>query len=165
MHITNLIGPRIRQLNTLLRRQVEASEEALPRAQQFTLGYLARHQDRVLYPKDLEDAFSLTHPTVSGILRRLEERGYVRLIPEERDRRRRRICLTDKALEREAVVQEAIVRTEPQVFRGFTQQERDVFFRLLSRAIENMGGTPCNLIPKEEPIEHDETVGPVHPGI
>lgn len=155
MHLDYYIGPKVRHLNTLLRQRVELSEQGLPRGQQFTLGYLALHKDQPVYPKDLEEVFSLTHPTVSGILRRLEEGGYVRLVTEESDRRRRRVCITEKALERESAIQETIARTEAQALQDFTDEEKKLFSQMLARAIRNMGGIPCHFIPKEEPKEHD----------
>ena len=55
------------------------------------------HRGEVVYPKNIEKQFSLTHPTVSGILQRLEAKGFITMLPDPADHRCRRVELTEKA--------------------------------------------------------------------
>ena len=45
--------------------------------QSFVLRYLSEHSGEVVYPRDIEKQFHLTHPTVSGILQRLESKDFL----------------------------------------------------------------------------------------
>ena len=89
--------------------------------------------------RELEEFFSLSHPTVSGILSRLEEKGYLQFAQDPTDRRRKRIVATEKAMvcaHRTKAVLEGI---EEQMLLGFSPEEREVFSQLLDRATKNLG--------------------------
>lgn len=118
-------------------------------SQSFVLGYLVQNQDRILCPRDLEEVFALSHPTVSGILFRLEGKGFLRFQDDERDRRCKRIVVRPKAVTSHQQVQRTIASVEEQMVRGFTPDQRDLFSQLLTRAIENLGGAPRSAPPEE----------------
>lgn len=121
----------------------------LTAAQGRILGYLAHCQESPC-PRDLEERFQLTHPTVSGILSRLEQKGFVTLVPDAKDRRCKRIRVLPKGEECHQKIHEAIAQTEEQLVRDFSEEERAMLRRLLSRAIQNMGQSPSDPISKEE---------------
>ena len=52
----------------------------LTAAQGHVMGFLA-HQKTAPCPKDVEEAFHLSHPTVSGLLSRLEKRALLNCAP------------------------------------------------------------------------------------
>ena len=101
-------------------------------------------------PRDIENQFHLSHPTVSGLLSRLEQKGFLELRTDPEDRRCKRIYLLDKGYQCHDRMEQAIQEIESQMVRGFTVQEQEQFSQLLQRAIHNMGGSfPCQL-EKEE---------------
>ena len=62
------IGHRIKRIDNLLRRRVEAiKEESLGGSAGRIMGYICRHQDQVLFQKDIEAAFSIRRSTATGI--------------------------------------------------------------------------------------------------
>ena len=126
-------------------------EMDLTAAQGRILGFLA-HCPSPPCPRDLEEEFHLTHPTVSGLLSRLEKKGFLQLCPDESDRRCKRIYVLPKGNACMETMHSTILDTEARLVQGFTPEEKVQFARLLSRAIENMGGNPCRRN-KEEP--HD----------
>ena len=67
-------GHRIKQLHILARQRMGGTLEQLELtpAQSHVLHYLVEHRAQCPGPRDVEEFFSLTHPTVSGILSRLE---------------------------------------------------------------------------------------------
>ena len=67
-------------------------------SQGHILGYLAQCTQTPCV-RDIEDAFQLTHPTVSGLLSRMEKKGFVRLEPDPGDRRRKLVYLLPKGLQ------------------------------------------------------------------
>ena len=101
-------------------------------------------------PRDVEEAFQLSHPTVSGILSRMEQKGFLELRPDPHDRRCKRIHILPKGMECHDRMHQAIADNEERLVRGFTPEERAQFQQLLRRAIENMGDPPCHIKPKEE---------------
>ena len=122
-------------------------EMDLTAAQGRILGFLA-HCPSPPCPRDLEEEFHLTHPTVSGLLSRLEKKGFLQLCPDESDRRCKRIYVLPKGNACMETMHSTILDTEARLVQGFTPEEKVQFARLLSRAIENMGGNPR--LPEEE---------------
>jgi len=92
----------------------------------------------------------LSHPTVSGLLSRLEKKDFIEFRPDAQDRRCKRIYLQPKGREFIETIHRTIQETEKQMVQNFTAEEKEQFFSLLSRAIANMGGDPCRPH-KEEP--------------
>ena len=114
----------------------------LTASQGHIMAFLA-HQKEPPCPKDIEDAFHLTHPTVSGLLARMERKGFIELRPDSRDRRCKRIHILEKGWDCHALMHQTIESTEDSIVRGFTPEEKEQFAALLQRAIDNMGGSPC----------------------
>ena len=121
-------------------------------AQGHIMAYLA-HAKTPPCPRDLEAEFHLTHPTVSGLLSRLEQKGFIELRTDPEDRRIKRIYVLEKGRQCHEVMHNTILRNEQRMVEGFTPEEQEVFTDLLQRAIRNMGGDPTPRRFKEEPKE------------
>lgn len=121
----------------------------LTAAQGHIMGYID-HAKEAPCPRDLEGEFHLSHPTVSGLLSRLEQKGFVELRPDANDRRCKRIYVLPKGQECQDLMHQTIARNEEKIVEGFTPEEREQFASLLHRAIANMGGNPCPRKQKEE---------------
>ena len=121
----------------------------LTAAQGHIMGFLA-HQTEPPCPRDIEAEFQLSHPTVSGLLQRLEQKGFIELRTDPEDRRCKRIYPLPKGEECHALMHEAILENEQRIVKGFTPEEQEQFASLLHRAITNMGGNPCRRKEKEE---------------
>ena len=124
----------------------------LTAAQGHIMAYLA-HRATPPCPRDIEFEFQLSHPTVSGILSRLEQKGFIELRTDEEDRRCKRIYVLDKGSQCHALMHQTIQNNEKRIVEGFTPEEQELFGQLLQRAITNMGGSPCHRKHKEEKTE------------
>lgn len=126
----------------------------LTAAQGHIMGYIAHRQDPPC-AKDLEEAFHLSHPTVSGLLSRLEKKGFIEFREDPADRRFKRIYMLVKGNECEETMHRTILETEAKLVQGFTDEEKELFAQLLRRAIHNMGENECKRkhFHKEEPNE------------
>ena len=124
----------------------------LTAVQGHVLGYIT-HRAEAPCPRDIEEAFQLSHPTVSGILSRLEQKDFIELKPDPQDRRCKRIYIRPKGLELNEMMHEAIRSMEEKIVQNFSEEEKEQFASLLRRAIDNMGGNPCKRKHKEEPKE------------
>ena len=114
-------------------------EMELTAAQGHLMGYLI-HSREPRCPRDVEKAFHLSHPTVSGLLSRLEQKGFVELRTDPEDRRFKRIYLLPKAWQLDERISRTLEGNERKMTDGFTQQEREEFAAMLQRAIHSMGG-------------------------
>ena len=58
--------------------------------------------------RDIEEAFQLSHPTVSGILSRLEQKDFIEMRPDELDRRCKRIYIREKGLQLDEMMHQTV---------------------------------------------------------
>ena len=121
----------------------------LTAAQGHIMAYLA-HRETPPCPRDIESEFQLSHPTVSGILSRLEQKGFIQLRTDPEDRRCKRIYVLEKGWKCHELMHQTIQNNEKRIVEGFTPEEQELFGQLLQRAITNMGGSPCHRKHKED---------------
>lgn len=121
----------------------------LTAAQGRLMGYLAMRETPPC-PRDIEEEFQLSHPTVSGLLSRLEKKGFITFRPDEDDRRSKRIYISPKGRACNETMYRILQENEVKMVRDFTEEEQAQFASLLERAIANMGGSPCRRNHKEE---------------
>ncbi len=123
----------------------------LTSAQGRIIGYLA-HQAQPPCARDIEEVFQLSHPTVSGLLSRLEKKGFIRLDPDPVDRRCKRVVLLPKGNACNEVIRLQIQENEDRIVQGFSEAEKEQFLNYLQRAMDNMGHHSCEHRSKEEKI-------------
>ena len=131
-------------LNNLLRRQFAElgpppTECELTGLQFWLLGYIYKEgQHRDLFQKDLESAFKIRGSTATGILKLLEQKGYLRRESVPYDARLKKLCITSKAL---AIQQEATLiasAVEDILTQGLNDTHRKTLFFLLNMLKENL---------------------------
>ena len=144
-------GYLLRHLHSCLDQAMTAALAAmdLTAAQGHIMAFLA-HRREPPCPRDIEETFHLSHPTVSGLLTRLEKKGFLEFRQDTQDRRCKRIHMLPKSREVSETMHNTMVAMEEQLVSGFTQEEKEQFYGFLCRAIENMGAAPCCNIKKEE---------------
>ena len=109
------------------------------------LGYLKHNQDRDVFQKDIEEAFNITRSSVTGVVKLMEQKGYIRRESVAGDARLKKLCLTelgDQVCERSFQV---FLDVETLAMQGFTPDEIDTFFSLCQRIRANLNS------PKEGP--------------
>lgn len=124
----------------------ELTDFELTPSQARIVGFLI-HSETPPCARDVEAFFNLSHPTVSGILSRMEAKGFIELRPDEHDRRIKRIYPLEKCRALNDRIRDMILDNEKQVVLGFTQQEEELFKEFLQRAIDNLG----------QKVQHDPT--------
>lgn len=150
--LKKLYGRRIRVLHRWIDQTMNdtMAQMGLTAAQGHIMGFLS-HEKEPPCSRDVARALELSHPTVSGLLARMERKGFLQLRQDPRDRRARRIYLLPRGMECVAHIEEVIRANEQRMVRDFTEEERQRFMEYLDRAIVNMGGSPCSPHhPKEE---------------
>lgn len=144
-------GPQLKLLHHAMDQTITTAlaNVDLTATQGRIMGFVAS-QDAPPCPRDIEDEFHLSHPTVSGLLSRLEKKGFITLQADESDRRCKRIYILPKGQQCIETMHQAIMNNENQLVENFTAQEQAQFSAFLSRAMENMGIPPCFHKTKEE---------------
>ena len=102
------------------------------------MAFLARRGERPTYAKDVEAEFHLSHPTVSGLLSRLEQKDFLELKTDPNDRRSKRIVISEKGMASHERMHAAIMENESRIVRGFSEEEKAQFAQFLQRAIDNV---------------------------
>lgn len=128
------------------------AEMDLTSAQARIMGFLAVRKEAPC-ARDIEEEFNLSHPTVSGILSRLEKKGFIAFRPDEQDRRCKRIYILPKGAACNERIYQAIQENERLIVRGFSEDEKVQFAGFLTRAANNLGYDPQLHFDKEEPKE------------
>ena len=137
------LGPQLRYLNNRITQYMDQQFLALDltSTQSFILHHLSLHENEAMYPKDIEKRFHLTHPTVSGVLQRLEAKNFIVIEPDRADRRCKRIRLTDRARRCDEAVGQALETLERLMCSGMSEEEQQTLLRLLDLASANLRTT------------------------
>lgn len=127
-------------LNTAIERILnqEMAELDITYTQATVIGYLDRNQASEICQKDIEHGLGLTHPTVSSILNRLEEKKLIRTEPLESDRRYKKIVLTNKSSSMATAIKEKIGKITEQIFAGQSEEEIEKLSSVISKLIKNI---------------------------
>lgn len=88
--------------------------------------------------RDIERFFDCSHATVSGLVSRLEERGFVRTVRDENDGRAKNVVATSKAEAYGKEMQQNRLNTEANLLKGFSDEERTQFIEYLDRVYKNL---------------------------
>lgn len=120
---------------TMNRRLLELD---LTSAQGHVIGFLT-HSSEPPCARDMEMKYSLSHATVSGILSRMEDKGFIEIRPDIHDRRVKRIFLLEKGTACSKELRQRIDESEQLITRGFTPEELTQFRGFLQRAAQNLG--------------------------
>ena len=132
------IGGRIRLISNLLRREVGGSEsgkyvDEVTGMNAFVIGYLATHTEKDVFQKDLEEWFSVRRSTMSGILLRMEEKGFLVRTAVSYDARLKKLTLTEKGWRIHTLMEGAIDAAEEKLVRGFSAEEVETLVFLLEK--------------------------------
>ena len=106
-------------------------------SQSQILHYLHTLKDKASQ-KQLQDLMQLSHPTVVGIIQRLESHGFVKTYSDENDRRSKIIEATDKALTFRSDLESGRQKMQEKMYENFSEQEVDQLRNLLKKMYDNI---------------------------
>lgn len=140
------LGSKIKVLHNKIENQFTQQTRKiavdLTGTQYITLVYLNKHRDRDVLQKEFEDEFQLSHPSVRGIIKRLDKQGYVQVFPYKENKRLTQVRITEsgqKLIKNTTDSPLAEVNTiENQLVTGFTDQEVHQLNLFLDRLITNL---------------------------
>ena len=132
-------GRIFRSLDRALGRRMDQALASmdLTFAQGHIIGYLVRCQTPPC-AKDIEERFHLSHPTVSGLLARLEKKEFIALQEDPEDRRRKLVYILPKGQQCDEAMRAVIQSGDEKVLEGFTPEEGEQFQSFLYRALHKV---------------------------
>lgn len=123
---------------SIMRSKIGKYVEDATETNGFIIGYLADHAQEDVFGRDLEEHFSVRRSTMSNIILRMEQKGFLTRTPVPYDARLKKLTLTDKGWQIDAVMQTAIRDTEQKICRGFSEEETEILMSFLKRIRENL---------------------------
>lgn len=88
--------------------------------------------------QDVQKYLMLTHPAVTGIIDRMEEKGFIKRLRSNRDGRYNYIELTEKGIQLEHTLVDTAQEAETIIMKNMTIDEQEQFERLLQIAMNNI---------------------------
>ena len=133
-------GYYLKHINCLFKDLVDLNLKKynLTRSQEDILHFLYDHRNETIIQKDIEEFFHISNPTVSGLLNRLEQKGYIQRIPSKKDKRIKIIQPTDEIVKHHQEIKFSIHCIENQMVKDFSEEEKELFFTLLEKAKINL---------------------------
>ena len=120
------------------RRNKHLLKYNLTSSQQEILFYLGFHEGKPIHQREIEKWFHLKNPTVTGILNRLEEKGFIVRKTGEADKRFRMIELTEKSRCLMQEMCEEMWQMDDKIYSCMTEEERIQFSSLLERILNTL---------------------------
>lgn len=104
-----------------MRADADLAQQGLTLTQSRVLGYLDRSGGQATQ-KEIE-GFLLSHPTVAGIINRMEQNGFVRCRLDPADKRSKIVSQTERAAAVAQDMHATIQTTEQQMLRSLTPEQ------------------------------------------
>ncbi len=125
------------------RIKVRADEDLkrhdLTLTQTRVLGFLIEMGGRTTQ-KEIEDDLQVSHPTVVGLVSRMEQKGFLTTRTDPMDRRNKLVELTEKAKMLDEAIDMTVEQHDRELLQGFSEQEIDTLKSFLDRIIHILDG-------------------------
>ena len=136
-----------RQINIQLERAATQTiaQKGLTGIQGHLLLCILAHSDKGMSLTDIHQEFGYSMAALSGLVKRLREKGYVRVEPCAQDDRRKLLFGTGKGEEVREFLDRSILRAQDQLYQGFSQEELATLDRLQKKMLKNLSAwSHCN---------------------
>ena len=101
------------------------------------LRYLNMHRNEEVHQKDIEKFFHTSNPTVSGLLNRLEEKGFIVRETDSNDTRKKSVKSTNEALAMAKKLKKTMDQFEDDLLSALNNDERQRLKEYLMRIIDS----------------------------
>ena len=134
------IGFTVKQINNIYEKDLNENLKQLgiTESQCAVLYFLLHTNKEEVNQRDVERGLSLKNPTVTGLLKRLEEKGFIFCVPNTADKRKKNIFLTEKAYDIQRKMEANRRKLDRQLTRGLTKKEVAALERGLEKVLYNI---------------------------
>lgn len=134
------IGFTFKQINNVYEKELSSRLRKLgiTASQCAVLDYLFVSSKETVTQRDIEKALSLKNPTVTGLLKRLDEKGFILIVPSNKDKRCKNIYLTEKAYDIRRRMETDRKKLDKLLTLGMNKREVRALEKMLSRVLYNI---------------------------
>ena len=137
------MGHEMKVVTNLMKRNIAQSSafthlEHMTGTQGWVIKYLFDHRDEAIFQRDLETEFSVRRSTITGIIQLMEKNGLIIRESVENDARLKKLVLTEKAIQLHHMVEETLEEFNQNLCDGITEEEKEVFFRVMDKMKDNL---------------------------
>lgn len=125
----------IKQLHDTIEKQMNQalSKYDLTMLQMGALVMLHKEKQGCCTLKEFEQILHLAQSTTAGVVKRLEQKGYVQTATDSRDRRIKNVQITSEGLKLCTCAVKEVEHTEEVLFSGLKEDELKMFIFLLKK--------------------------------
>lgn len=134
------VGFMFKQINTIYEKEFNnrLRKLGITSSQCAVLDYLFNSSIEEVTQKDIEKALNLKNPTVTGLLKRLDENGFVLIVPSNKDKRCKNVYLTEKAYDIQRKMDMERKKLDKMLTLGMTKKEIAALEKMLARVLYNV---------------------------
>jgi DNA-binding MarR family transcriptional regulator len=122
----------LKRINNLIKRRVDSDEVLSSQARMtgthgYVIGFIAHRnaEGEDVYQKDVESRFSMRRSSVTELLNNMELNGFIKRESDVKDKRLRKVVLTDKAMAVHKRVVARLQSIDEELISLLTPQEFD----------------------------------------
>lgn len=134
------LGFIVKQINNVYEKELTSRLKMLgiTSSQCAVLNYLFQSNQEKVTQREIERHLNLKNPTVTGLLKRLDEKGFVLCVQSPSDKRCKNIYLTEKAFDIQKKMESDRKKLDKRLTIGMTKKEVEVFRRGLEKVLYNI---------------------------
>lgn len=134
------IGFLIKQINNVFEKDLNEKLKKLgiTSSQCAVLDYLFHTSKEEVSQRDVERHLCLKNPTVTGLLKRLDEKGYILCVQNAKDKRKKNIYLTEKAYDIQRRMEAERKKQDRELTRGMSRREIEAVRKNLEKLLYNI---------------------------
>ena len=134
------VGFMFKQINNIYEKEFNNLLRGIgiTSSQCAVLDYLLGSSKEFVNQKDIEKALSLKNPTVTGILKRLDEKGFILAVPSNQDKRCKNIYPTEKAYDIQKKMDNYRKKIDRRLTIGMSKKEIAALEKMLDRVLYNI---------------------------
>lgn len=134
------IGFLIRQINNVYEKDFNQMLKriGITSSQCEVLDYLFHSSKEEITQRDIERHLNLKNPTVTGLLKRLEEKGFVLIVPSNKDKRCKNVFLTEKAYDIQKKMEASRKKSDRMLTLGMKEKEIQALEKVLEKVLYNI---------------------------
>ncbi len=133
------IGQMFKNISDKMKADADAELKmhGLTMGQSWVLKFLSS-QGGCATQKEIELFLKVAHPTVVGIVSRMEQNGFVSCYLDERDRRIKHVSMTSKGIKIDQLTCIEMQKMDETLVQGFSSEEIDLLQQLLEKVYHNI---------------------------
>ena len=134
------VGFMFKQINNIYEKEFNNLLRGIgiTSSQCAVLDYLFTSRKEHVTQRDIEKALSLRNPTVTGLMKRLDEKGFILVVPSNEDKRCKNIYLTEKAYDIQRRMETDRKKLDKMLTLGMNKKEVEALKKMLDRVLYNI---------------------------